>query len=209
MININNRLLKISDFCLKEDKILDIGCDHALLEIYMTQQGFNIVGSDINKGPLEKAKLNIQKYNQEVELRLGNGLETLKDEDTIIISGMGGLTIIEILKTIPEQIKKIIISPNTDFKETRKHLTNNNFKLEKEVLVKENNKFYLISVYERGKNKINYEFGILENNEITKEYYTNIINKNNMICSNLSNKQILKKIKLKLQNIRIKRKINI
>ena len=100
-LKINNRLQKISDFINEKDSVIDIGCDHGLLGIYLVlnKKIKTMVSSDINQLPLNKAKENILKYHLEnqIELRLGNGLECLDDNlDTIIISGMGGLTIIDI-----------------------------------------------------------------------------------------------------------------
>ena len=212
-INLNNRLLSISDFILSKDKVIDIGCDHGLLGIYLVlnKKIKKMVSSDINELPLKKAEDNIKKYNLEkkIETRLGNGLETVtNDLDTIIISGMGGLTMIEILKKINNypNIKKIIISPNTDFQETRKFLTKQNFNLITEKIVEENKKYYLISYYEKGQSKrINYYFGKLNlKDKNVIDYYNNIINKNNIIIKKLSYKYLIKKINLIIENKKIK-----
>ena len=54
---LNKRLQTISAFIEKEDIVLDIGCDHALLGIYLVlNKKIKVIGSDINTGPLEKAK---------------------------------------------------------------------------------------------------------------------------------------------------------
>ena len=59
-IKINNRLLKISDFIYQEDKVIDIGCDHGLLGIYLVlnKKVNKMISSDINEMPLKKAKEN-------------------------------------------------------------------------------------------------------------------------------------------------------
>ena len=116
MIKLNKRLTTISAFILKNDKVIDIGCDHNLLAIYMyLKKGIKIVGSDINSEPLNIARNNLLKYDlsNTLELRLGDGISTILDEDTIVISGMGGITITKILDKINDyNIKKLIISPN-------------------------------------------------------------------------------------------------
>lgn len=214
-IKINNRLQKISDFISSKDKVIDIGCDHGLLGIYLVlkKNVSKMVSSDLNELPLKKAKENVLKYNLEnkIELRLGNGLEALtNDLDTIIISGMGGLTINMILQDIKKYsyIKKLVISPNTDFKETRKVITKLGFKLMEEQIVFENKKYYLISYYEKGKRKrIDYRFGKLDNNEETRKYYSYLLERNNTIIKNLGKKQILKKIKLLIENKKILRNL--
>ena len=106
MIKINNRLKCVASFIDKHDRaILDVGCDHAYLDIYLTLNNENkCIATDINKNALEIAKKNIKKYNLEdkIETKLTNGLTDIKvkDKDNIVICGMGTFTILEILKTI-------------------------------------------------------------------------------------------------------------
>jgi tRNA (adenine22-N1)-methyltransferase len=114
---IRKRLLAIAELINKDDKIIDIGCDHALLDIYLCLKNKckNVIATDINKKALDNAKRNIAKYNldDKIKLILSDGLANieLKDSDTIIISGMGTKTILGILKDKQqyEQVKKIII----------------------------------------------------------------------------------------------------
>ena len=61
-MKINARLKKIGDLVEANSFCLDIGCDHALLDIYLVNQNKNIkaIASDIAEGPLEQAKNNIK-----------------------------------------------------------------------------------------------------------------------------------------------------
>ena len=98
--------MEANSFCL------DVGCDHALLDIYLARQKKNIrtIASDIGDGPVEQAKNNIKREHleDEIEVRQGDGLATYSEEiDTIIISGMGGRNIIGICKASPKVLKKI------------------------------------------------------------------------------------------------------
>ena len=213
MIKLNKRLTTISAFINKNDKVIDIGCDHNLLAIYMYQkQKQKIVGSDINSEPLIKAKENLEKndLSNTLELRLGNGLSTIKDEDTVVISGMGGILITKILNNIDNyNINKLIISPNDNFKLTREFITNKGYKIEKEIMVNDHNKYYLVSVYTKGNEKINYFFGKLSNKEPDNiNYFNYLIETNNTIISKLSNKYIIKKYKLKKENKLINKFLN-
>ena len=74
-ININKRLKKISAYLLNSKKIIDIGCDHALLGIYLCLENENIkvIASDINDKPLLKAKENVNQYslNDRIAIKLG------------------------------------------------------------------------------------------------------------------------------------------
>ena len=94
-MKINARLKKIGDLVEANSFCLDIGCDHALLDIYLTKanKDITVVGSDIAQGPLDQALKNIKREGLEdkIELRLGDGLDPYsKEMDTVIISGMGG-----------------------------------------------------------------------------------------------------------------------
>lgn len=215
-LKINNRLQKIGNFIYPEDKVIDIGCDHGLLGIYLVlnRNVSQMVSSDINEMPLNKAKKNIEKYHLEdrIETKLGNGIECVSNNlDTMVISGMGGLTINEILKDIKKcpNIKKIIVSPNNEFVKTRKSISKLGFSLDEEVIVFENSKYYLISCYLKKKRKlIDYYFGKLDFKDIkVRNYYQSIIEKNIDILSNLNRKHFLKKIKLKYINYVIKKKL--
>ncbi len=205
MMKLNKRLTTISAFINKRDKVIDIGCDHNLLAIYMYQkEGIKIVGSDINPEPLKLAKANLEKYDlsNTLELRLGDGLSTISNEDTIVISGMGGLLITKILDNINDyNISKLIISPNDNFPLTREFITSKGYKIDSEIMVKDSNKYYLVSVYKKGNEKTNYFFGKLSNKENDNiDYFNYLIKTNNNIINKLSNKYIIKKIKLKKEN---------
>ena len=114
MIKLSKRLEAISSLIPKESKVIDIGCDHGLLDIYLYQKKISskVIASDINESALNNAKENIKKNNLEdlIETRLGNGLDTLKetdDIDTVIISGMGAHTAIGIVKNNFNKLKNI------------------------------------------------------------------------------------------------------
>ena len=64
-MKINNRLKKIGDLVDANSFCLDVGCDHALLDIYVVKNKKNIkaIASDINEKPLKIAKENIKKYD--------------------------------------------------------------------------------------------------------------------------------------------------
>ena len=94
---VNKRLKEVSKLVDDGSSILDVGCDHAFLDIFLAQDKTKklkkIVASDNKGGPLEQAKNNIlqHKLSELIELRLGNGLDVYtSDIDTVIISGMGG-----------------------------------------------------------------------------------------------------------------------
>ena len=209
---LNKRLETLSAFIEESDTVLDIGCDHALLDIYLVlNKNIKVIGSDINAGPLEKAKENLEKYQvtDKVELRLDDGLDAVSsDINTIVISGMGGLSIINILKKINNypNIQKLVISPNNDFELTRIEINKLGFSLVKETMVLESGKYYLISEYKLGKTKADSLFGKLDlNNFIVKKYYQYVYNNNLKILSKLTLKDRQRKRLLTKENNKIKK----
>ena len=132
MNKLSKRLQKIADFITDNAKIVDIGCDHGLLDIYIAKNRDNvkIIASDINQNALNNAIYNVNKYklNNIIECRLSDGLKNIaKDEiNTIIISGMGAHTIVGILYTGMNKLKyvdNIIVQSNNNIDFLRYKIT--------------------------------------------------------------------------------------
>lgn len=185
-MKISSRLKEISEFISPEDKLIDIGCDHALLDIYLCEQykDLKIIASDIHEGALKNATNNIEKYKMtdRINLRLGDGLSIVNSNEinTILISGMGFYTIRDILsnKVKMANIKKIVIQSNTDVVKLRKFVIKLGYKISREKLVKDKDIIYTIIEFVPGVEKYNYDeiyFGprILENkDDLFYEYYS-------------------------------------
>ena len=217
MIKLSKRLEAISSLVPNNSKVIDIWCDHGLLDIYLYQNKISskVIASDINENALNNAKENIKKNNLEkyIETRLGNGLDTLTDKDdinTIIISGMGSHTAIGILKNNLNKLKKIdtiIIQSNTKIELLRKEVTKLNYLIEDELLVEDNKKVYTVIKFIKGKKKYS-----------KKElYFGPVLLKRNTELFQKNNKQELEKLNLLLKlmpknkildRYNIKKKIN-
>ena len=151
-MKLSKRLQTISDFVKKGAVVADIGTDHAHIPIYLIKN--NIISKayacDINAGPLEKAKENINYYGvKNIELRLSNGLEKLKTDeaDTFIIAGMGGELIIDILdrgQGFFDKKNTFILSPHTKIEEVRNYLLRKGLKILKEDMCIDEGKFYTV-----------------------------------------------------------------
>ena len=186
---LNERLMSLSAHLHIEDKMIDIGCDHALLDIYLIKKypEMKIVASDVSKGPLEFARKNLLKYHlkDKIALRLGDGLEVIdEDIDTIVISGMGTTTILNILKDLPKYpwIRKIVLSPNNDFELLRKNINSWHFKIKEEELILDKGKYYLIMELEKGEEEVNTFFGKLDlKSSIVRDFYKMMYEKNQKI----------------------------
>ena len=221
-MKINDRLKKIGDLVEANSFCLDIGCDHAFLDIYLVERNENIraIASDVNEGPLNHARENIKKHHLEdkIECRLGNGLDTYSDNvDTIIISGMGGRSMIGIFKNHLEVLKKvdtIILSPNNYQIDVKKFLCKHYFYLHDEELVKEGKFIYQILVFKKGKKKYSkkeYFFGPEKKKKKGKlfmEYYQRELVSREILIKMLPKNYRWKKFLTRREIKMIKEKIN-
>lgn len=213
MIKLSKRLELIASFIKETDNVCDIGCDHAHLPIYLCEKynHIKVLATDINENPLEIAKDNIRQYklNKRIELIQMDGIKELPDYiDTLILAGMGGILITDILnnKEKLSNIKKIVLAPNNEFEKVRTHLNKINYKIIHEELITENKITYLVIIAIPGKQKLNSFFGTLKNNNLeVLYYYTKLLNTNTNILKKMPKKYLIKRLKLKLQNNKIKK----
>lgn len=208
MIKLSKRLASIASNIDKEDKVVDIGCDHGYLSIYLKAVNGNkvVIATDINENALNVAKKNINKNSILIETRLGNGLDVIKhnEVDTIIISGMGGNTILNILKKNKlKYIKKIVIQSNTDIPLIRKYINKLGYTIKNEQLIIDKNIYYIIITFTKGKHKYSKKelyFGpilLKENNDLFNEKKAIELNKLEEILKKIPSKKIITKYKLK------------
>ena len=217
MNKLSKRLKVVADYVDDNSKVIDIGCDHGLLSIYLVNNKKNIkvIASDINDNALSSAKSNIRecKLEDKIDIRLGKGLEVVSPEeiDTIVIAGMGSNTIVGILKYAKDKLKyvdNIIIQSNTDLYFLRKNITKLGYYIEDETLVEDKNIIYTVIKFKKGRKRYNY-----------KELYLGpiLINKKDKLFIKKYSKE-LKTLKMILKNItkghylykmRIKRNIKI
>jgi len=184
-MNIDNRLKRITDFIPSDSYILDVGCDHALLDIYLAlnRKNVKLIASDINENPLKKAQENIRKYNLEDKITLvkADGVSKINDEvDTVVIAGMGTSTINDIINNDLKKlknVKKIILSSHTSSFELRVNMNKKGFKIIDEAVVFDKGKYYEIIVYSNGYeklSKLDMKYGPIiskRKDEITKAYF--------------------------------------
>ena len=211
MIKLNKRLDGVLSLVEEHRRVIDIGCDHAFLSIaiYENKNPKKVIASDNKQGPLDGALENIKKCKLEnkIILKLGNGVDPIEEDiDTIIISGMGGLTTVGILKyktNLYKNVDTIILSPNTDSDFVRYEICKLGFYIENEILVKDNNFVYPVIRFKRGKKKykkIEYILGpvlIEKKDKIFIDYLTSLKETKEKILSVLPKKYFWKKRQLK------------
>lgn len=152
MIRLTNRLAAAASLVRGGGVVADIGTDHAYLPVYLCQKGVakRAVASDVGAGPLRNAEKTVKKYGFEnrIELRLSDGLQAYVpgEVDEIVICGMGGILISEILSASPWIRNKgfrLILQPMSHPQYVRRYLCENGFGIEKELCVSEGRRVYL------------------------------------------------------------------
>lgn len=157
-IKLSKRLKAVADYVDKGAKLADIGSDHAYLPTYLVQKNeveFAVAG-EVVKGPFEIAKNHVAQANlkENIQVRLANGLAAIENVDkidTIVIAGMGGILISEILeagKGKLSSVKRLILQANNHEDTLRQWLTEHQFVIKAEQILLEAGKFYEIIVAE-------------------------------------------------------------
>ena len=150
-IKINDRLLTAVPFVRKGKRFADIGTDHGYLPIYLLDKGIInfAIAADINRGPLDKAEENIEKFglNGRIKTVLCDGLKGINasEVDDVAIFGMGGELIMKIIDEAPwlkGEDKRVILQPMTHPEKLREYLANNGYKIIGETLSFDRDKIY-------------------------------------------------------------------
>lgn len=142
---LEERLAQIGKMVDPESRLADIGTDHAYLPIALVKEGKIdfAIASDVAAGPLNNAKQDIEQAGLEdkIETRLGSGLETLKGEDridTVVIAGMGGKLMTNLLETAYQEGKKyptLILEANIGEPLVRKWLMDHQYEIVAEQII--------------------------------------------------------------------------
>lgn len=174
MTSISKRLKAITSYVAKDDKVVDVGCDHGLLSIYLIENNLvsKVIASDVNENALKNAISNIEKRNLHIKTVLSDGIEKidLKDINTLIISGMGTSTILHILHDNKKlkKINKLIIQADNDHYILRENLNEKGYYLKEESYTYDKNKWYVTSLFVKSDNKNTIDvlkYGFLNNEE--------------------------------------------
>lgn len=152
-LKLSKRLSAAAELCRKNSFVADVGTDHAYLPIYLAQKGYIRGGvvSDINKGPIDRARAHIAEAHLDDILTpvLCDGLSALEEypvEDVFIL-GMGGELIARIIGDAPFLKKsrtRLILQPMTHPEILRKYLSENGFEMIRETIVKDEKLYQLI-----------------------------------------------------------------
>lgn len=158
-LQLSDRLQLVASYLPLGSHFADIGSDHAYLPCYVCSQDktAKAIAGEINKGPFNSAVETVHYYGltDTVEVRLGNGLHVLNNNDQIkqlVIAGMGGSLIKAILeegKSRLGMIQRIIVQPNVDARSVRKWFIEHGFTITNESIMEERGHIYEIIVADR------------------------------------------------------------
>ena len=193
-----NRIDAIYSFIDLKDRVVDVGCDQAKLGILLAKRNQKSIASDISPKVIERASLDIRKLGLDnlIDLRVSNGLQNIKEKeaDTLVLSGMGTHTILEILNNTKLRFNKIITISNNYHDILRDKMNELNYKVDKELIIKENNKYYNLILFTKGIKKYTKKELLLGLNqvdsELYKEYLNHLLNKYKTIKKSSKDKNI-------------------
>ncbi|MCI8718343.1 MAG: SAM-dependent methyltransferase [Lachnospiraceae bacterium] len=190
-MQISDRLKLVISFVAPCGAAADIGTDHAYVPIALVKAKTvkRAFALDINRGPLERARKHIEEENlsEWIETRQSDGLEGLceNEADSIIIAGMGGELIANILEKgekVVKTAKELVLSPHSEVFLVRKYLVKNGYQIVREQMIFDMGKYYTVlkAVRKNQKNnrtdsydEMDYLYGkrlIEEKDAVLKEY---------------------------------------
>ncbi len=165
-MKLSPRLQAIADFVPQNSIVADIGTDHGYIPRYLIEENISkmVIATDVSQGSLDKTikYINESIFDNVITARLGDGLDVIKpfEVDTVVIAGMGGLLIRDILskdRKVTNSINNFILQPMVASKELREYLLKNGYTIVDEELVNEEDKYYEIIFAKAGKELIEKE----------------------------------------------------
>jgi len=124
----------------------DIGSDHALLPCYLVAEGICpwAICGELGDGPFCRTRQAVDDagLSHLIQVRQGNGLEILAPNEvaTVVLAGMGGNNIIEILRrsiTRTMSYRRLVLQPMNALPEVRLMASTLGWEIEKETVIKD------------------------------------------------------------------------
>ena len=177
--------MSIVSFVSNGESIIDIGCDHGLLDVYLTlNKNCSCSACDVNKDIVNRAYSNFLKYDvlDKINLFIGNGFDDLSvGNKTIILAGMGTSTMLRILSA--NKSNKIICQTNTDLYDLRVGVCEMGYYINREDVVFDNGRYYITIEFLKGSSNYSYDDYLLgqkkkkNRSDVFKNYVVNMYNK--------------------------------
>ena len=151
MPKLSERLLAVAAFSEGAGVLADVGTDHGYVPVFLVTEGKigRAIALDVNPGPLERAKEHIEAYGvgDYIQARLSDGVSALApgEADTILIAGMGGALMMNILKKggrVCRRAKKLVLQPQSELPLFRRFLAGEGYVTDDGNIIKEDGRFY-------------------------------------------------------------------
>lgn len=211
-VNLSKRLQTIVDMVPKGSIVADVGSDHGKLMIALYEQNIIDRGYAIEnkKGPFNRLvnALDSALLIDHIVPLFSSGIEDLPScVDTVVIAGMGGNLIVDILKKDTNKLKNVttlIIDAHSSLKKVRREITELGFNIFEEKIIKEDGVYYEIIKFVKSDKAIysdsDFEFGPMlkyEKSLLFKEKYESRIKEIDLL---LTNKSLPKERQIELNN---------
>lgn len=143
-MKLSKRLQTISDLIKPNSKIIDVGADHAFLDIYLNKyKNCHCLAIDKSKYCTKTAIDNAEKYEANIEAITNDGLNNIKlNDEIIVISGMGTRNIMKILNF--PITNDLILSSHTNIEDLKEFLKEKNYYIYKEVIIQDGKTYDVI-----------------------------------------------------------------
>lgn len=161
-IKLTKRLNAIAA-CLQPCKcVVDVGTDHGYIPIFVAENRLadKIIATDIGAGPLENAKRSAKVYGvyHKIEFVQTDGLAGISPDEveTVILAGMGGETIVAILKNaywLKKRRVTLVLQPQSKVGELSIWLKNEGYAVCDASLVEDAGKLYIIFTVKAGEGR--------------------------------------------------------
>lgn len=191
------RLEKISSYISDNEKVLDVGCDQAFLSKILAKRKIYSIASDLRPNIIENAKKNLTPLEKEyITFSVSDGVPTILNEEyTLVLSGMGAHTILDILKNSNYRFNKIITISNNNNDILRTEMSKLNYYVLEEEIIKEKGKFYNLIVFDNVKRDYSKEQILVginhKNKELLKEKNDYLIKKYTSILNIANNEKLI------------------
>lgn len=150
-LNLTPRLQTVARLVPENARLADVGTDHAYLPAWLLLHGqiSFAVCTDLRPGPLARAQETVERWDvaDRVSLRLCDGLAgvTAQEVDCVVIAGMGGETILHILKAAPWTAEKTcLVQPMSSLSDLRAGVGELGLHIAGETLATEGESLYVV-----------------------------------------------------------------
>ena len=149
-MRLSKRLKAISDLINPNSKVIDVGSDHAFLDIYLNKyKNCQCLAIDKSKYCTETAINNAIKFEANIKAITNDGLNgIILDNEIIVISGMGTRNIIKILNF--DITNDLILSSHTNIYDLKEFLKEKEYYIYKELIIEDGKTYNIIYVKHKG-----------------------------------------------------------